>query len=169
MIQLKTMRLSNPLFGGSNTIRATDAEMFFEPLDGVVYIKRRVSPYTEYLASLGTVEHMEPMHPLKDIFANILTVEMQKNGEYALPALSPPSVLKAIDDTVRLVKINGMIVERKGEKRQDEIDALEYAALEREEFSKKSAMVSIVDSKKGKKPMNISEMLESTKLGAEEE
>ncbi len=182
-MQIKTLRLGNPLFGGSNTIRAVDAEMIFDDDRGVVYIKRRVAPKTEYVVSLATVEHMEPLYPMT-VFSgepvqlplplspiqaiNEMAAEAQKNGTYFAKENQETLDLRT-DDEVRLVKINGKIVERKGEKKPDEIEALEYAALEAEERKKTEAAAAKPIRFAGKKPTTVAEMLASTKVSEAEE
>ncbi len=172
MIPLKTLRLGNPLFGGSNTIRDVDAEMLFDAEAGVIYVKRRKVPLTEYLVSLATTEHMEPLYKLT-VFSSApyqlgldeLTQIGQKQGKYFAPAQDALDL--RTDDQVRFVKINGKVVERKGEKKPDEIEALEYAALEREELSKKVAAAGLpetINKSKVKKPGTVAEMLASAKV-----
>ncbi len=178
MIQLKLVRLKSPLFGGTNTIRDKEAEIQFIDDRGVVAIKRRVEPYTEYIVALGHIEQMEPLEPLDGVF---------KAPDVKIVIELPPPVLTAVQqsvvdgtfgvksttleehkssDEIRFVKINGVIEQRTGAKKPDEIEALEYAALEAEE--RKAAVAEASRPKKKLKPGTIAEMLKESKESIEE-
>ncbi len=136
MIHIKTLRLRDPLFAGSLSVTSRDADISYETGQEFVVVRRKLEPRAEYFVPLSSVVFMEPL---------------REEAPKAAPTADPVFTVRIPgDDVVRMVRINGKIVERKGEKKQDELDALEYSNME-------------ADYKKKKKPSSIAEMLAESK------
>ncbi len=189
MIPLKMARTRAVLFGGSNSISAKAAQLILDTDGELLLIKVRATG-KEYMLPLDAVEHMEPLHPLEGVFEDEAAFV-----EAATPAPVPPAPPKPPHanpvavapegpsaDEVRMVKIDGKIVERKGPPRADEVLALDRAKKERITFLKTlpaeeltSAQREMIDmhdldeatrptpAPTPKKPSTIAEMLASTK------
>ena len=82
-----------------------------------------------------------------------------------LPVIvDPPKTEVASADVIRFVKIDGKVVERKGEKKPDEIKALAKAAQERKEaLDELSAMGQLEEATRPDRPRPTSEELAAAK------
>ncbi len=134
MIRLKALRLkgvnSASLAGpGATSITDKDAEMYFSPSDDYVAAKRRKGDCGEYLIPTSDVAYMQPMEPL-DCFEKdvpVVTAPAQLEALAELSAVGQEidnAITAAGGDTVRMVKIAGKIVERRGPPKDDELEAL---------------------------------------------
>ncbi len=123
MIPLKNLRLREPLFAGTMSVTSKEATMFFDASQGLVTVKRKRENQAEYFVPLSSVIFMEPLREEAVVEPPPLLV-MEALG---------PTLQKTVDDQIRMVKINGKIVERRGEPKQDELDAMEYAKMEADE------------------------------------
>ncbi len=135
MIRLKTLRLvgnNSAILGGPGTTTITDkdAEMYFFPREEYVAAKRRRSG-DEYIIPTADITYMQPLEPL-DCFEKLATLVTTVPGYNAVltippemrPGLAEISAIGQESDTVRMVKLGGKIVERKGPPKDDELEAL---------------------------------------------
>lgn len=131
MIRLKSMRLSgvnsaNLAGPSTTTITAKDCEMIYFPSDEFVAC-RRVKSGEEFLIPTADISYMQPMMPLEEQLRSDLWEKKAPEPVVAAPLeiLAPPTAVAPErvydEDTVRMVKINGVIVERKGAPRADEL------------------------------------------------
>ncbi len=136
MIRLKSIRLKGNNSAalacpGSTSATDKDAEMYFFPRDEYVAAKRRRGG-EEYIIPTSDIAYMQPLEPL-DCFEKVATLVTTVPGYNAVLTMPPepidPELKKlaeyaASDDVVRMVKIDGKIVERRGPPKDDELEAL---------------------------------------------
>lgn len=146
MIALKMLRTRVVLFGGSNSIRESAAEMVLDTDSELVLIKRRDGKREEYMLPLDAIEHMVPLQALEGVFADepvqvsvsapspMVEVAQALREKAEAEKLRYQTVAQAHlkdADEMRMVKINGEIVGRSGPKLPDELLADKQAAKDR--------------------------------------
>ncbi len=138
MIRMKEIRFAHNVAGlssaGNLVTRDVDAEIW---ADGRFAMIRRRSNGEQFMVPLSAVEFMKPFMKL-DVFlestpdrkpelANLQKmVDAQIAATNADPHPTPISSIVAsiAEDAVRMVKINGVIVERSGPPQDDELEAI---------------------------------------------
>ncbi len=102
---------------GNLVLRDSHAEMF---LDQEVILCRRRDTRQDFIVPLsGNIVYVKP----KDSLAGVFT-SSAPGATPPAPEPTPGVATGHADDTVRMVKINGRIVERKGPPKDDELEAL---------------------------------------------
>lgn len=136
MIRLKLMRVKSSGIGspGSTTITAKDAEMIFFPELEFAAVKRHNKTRDEYIVPTADISYMQPLEPMEYFLTDDALWKGPSAQEETKPAPPVPEQPK-VDDTVRMVKINGRIVERKGPPQDDELEALTSPAPARGIFA----------------------------------
>ncbi len=127
IIRLKTVRLngqnSAQLAGpGASTILDKDAEMYFFSEEEYVAARRRNKAKDEFIIPTASISYMQPFEKLEcfeDAPENVAPPPDERQMTLGIVEAAQP-----VEDTVRMVKINGRIVERKGPPQDDELEAL---------------------------------------------
>lgn len=138
MIRMKEIRFASHVAGlstaGNLITRDVDAEIW---VDGKFAMVRRRATSEDFMIPLSGVEYMKPFMKL-DVFLEIAPdrkpelsnlqkmVDQQIAATNADPHPTPIAniVASIADDTKRMVKINGVIVERSGPPQDDELEAI---------------------------------------------
>lgn len=103
---------------GNQVIRSADTEMHLDEAGGLLFVKH-LKTKKEFIIHVSSVDYLLPEVP-KPLPSPKLDIPVEDPH----PTPTDHIVTSVADDTVRMVKIKGKVVERKGAPKDDELDEL---------------------------------------------